>query len=75
VRRLQQQGKSEQEAIELAETVDLDRAAFIKRHFGLEWPREYFHLMINSGTGDEAVVQTILDAMRAFQGVRETLRS
>jgi cytidylate kinase len=75
VRRLQQRGKSEQEAIELAETVDLDRAAFIKRHFGLEWPREYFHLMINSGTGDEAVVETILDAMRAFQGARETLRS
>lgn len=75
VRRLQQRGKSEQEAIELAETVDLDRAAFIKRHFGLEWPREYFHLMINSGTGDQAVVETILDAMRAFQGVSETLRS
>jgi cytidylate kinase len=68
VRRLQQTGKSEREAIELAETVDLDRAAFIKRHFGMRWPpREYFHLMINSAMGDELVVQTILDAMKAFQ--------
>jgi cytidylate kinase len=68
VRRLQQMGKSQQEAIELAETVDLDRAAFIKRHFGIQWPsREYFDLMINSAMGDEPVVQTILDAMKAFQ--------
>jgi cytidylate kinase len=68
VRRLQQTGKSEREAVELAETVDLDRAAFIKQHFGMQWPpREYFHLMINSAIGDELVVQTILDAMKAFQ--------
>lgn len=66
VKRLQQNGKSEQEAMELAETVDLDRAAFIKQHFGVEWPaREYFHLMINTWVGDECVVQTILNAMRA----------
>ncbi len=63
---MQQRGKSEPEAIELAETVDLDRAAFIKQHFGVEWPaREYFHLMINTWVGDECVVQTILNAMRA----------
>ena len=63
---LQQTGKSEQEAMELAETVDLDRAAFIKQHFGVEWPaREYFHLMINTWVGDECVAQTILNAMRA----------
>ena len=68
VQRLEQQGKSEQEAIELAETVDEDRAAFIKQHFGVEWPqRSYFHLMVNSTMGDGAVVETILDAVRAFQ--------
>lgn len=68
VRRLQQRGKTEQEAIQLAETVDLDRAAFIKQHFGVDWPsRHYFHLMINTTLGDEAVVQTILDAMKALQ--------
>ncbi|HTR34492.1 MAG TPA: cytidylate kinase-like family protein [Bryobacteraceae bacterium] len=68
VQRLEQQGKSEQEAIELAETVDQDRAAFIKQHFGVEWPqRSYFHLMVNSTLGDGAVVETILDAVQAFQ--------
>jgi cytidylate kinase len=70
VSRLQQMGKNEQEAIELAETVDRDRAVFIKQHFGMDWPpREYFHLMINSTLGDETVVRTILDAMEAFQKV------
>lgn len=67
VRRLQQQGKTEQEAIELAETVDEDRAVFIKQHFGIDWPtRQYFHLMLNTSIGDEVVIQTVLDAMKAI---------
>jgi hypothetical protein len=68
VRRLQQTGKSEQEAIQLAETVDLDRAAFIKKYFGVEWPpRQYFNVMINSAMGDEPVVQMILEGIEAIQ--------
>jgi cytidylate kinase len=68
VSRLRQMGKSEQEAIQLAETVDLDRAAFIKQHFDVEWPaRQYFHVMINSAMGDEPVVQMILDGIEEFQ--------
>ena len=63
VSRLRAMGKSEEEAIQLAETVDRDRAAFIKQYFDVEWPaRQFFHLMINSTIGDEAVVRTILDA-------------
>src|SRR5580698_10746248 len=66
VRRLQQTGKSEKEAVELAESVDLDRAAFIKQHFGVEWPaRQFFHLMINSTIGEDAVVEIILNARTA----------
>jgi cytidylate kinase len=68
VRRLQQEGKSEDDAIQLASTVDLDRAAFIKQYFGIEWPaRQFFHLMINSTMGDAAVVQTVLDGLSAIQ--------
>lgn len=68
VSRLQQTGKSQREALELAETVDLDRAAFIKQHFGVEWPaRHYFHVMVNSAMGDESVVQVILDGIEVFQ--------
>jgi cytidylate kinase len=70
VRRLQQQGKSEEEAIQLVSSVDQDRAAFIKQYFGIEWPaRHFFHLMLNSAMGDAAVVQTILDGLSAIQKV------
>jgi cytidylate kinase len=68
VRRLQQSGKSEDEAITLAETVDRDRADFIKQYFGIEWPaRHFFHLMINSTMGDKTVVQMVLDGLSAIQ--------
>jgi len=64
VRRLRARGKSEKEAIELAETVDRDRADFIKRYFDVEWPeRHRFHLMVNSGLGEQASVEIILDAV------------
>jgi cytidylate kinase len=67
VRRLQQEGKSKEEAIQLASTVDRDRADFIKQYFGIEWPaRHFFHLMINSTMGDTAVVQMVLDGLSAM---------
>jgi cytidylate kinase len=66
VKRLLKAGKSAEEARQLAETVDHDRAAFIKQYFGVEWPaRQYFHLMINSTIGEEAVVETIMDGVAA----------
>ena len=66
VRRLQSRGESAAAAERLAETVDRDRAAYIKRYFGVEWPdRHLFHLMVNSAIGDEAVVETILQGIAA----------
>lgn len=62
VRRLRAAGKSEKEAIELAETVDRDRANFIEKYFKVEWPgRHRFHLMVNSGMGEDVAVEVILD--------------
>ena len=67
VRRLQAMGKSEQEAIKLVETVDEDRAAFVKRYFNVIWPeRHRFHLMVNSRVGDEVAVDTVLDVACKF---------
>jgi Cytidylate kinase-like family len=67
VRRLRTRGKSEKEAIELAETVDRDRADFIKRYFDIEWPgRHRFHLMVNSGPGEDVAVEIILDAVGQY---------
>jgi cytidylate kinase len=68
VRRLQQAGKSQEEATQLVETVDRDRADFIQQNFGIQFPaRHFFHLMVNSTMGETAVVQTVLDALSAIQ--------
>lgn len=71
VRRLQATGKTEKEAIELAETVDRDRADFINKYFRVDWPgRHRFHLMVNSGMGNEAAVEIILDALACYEKER-----
>ena len=64
VLRLESEGKTRDEAMELAEGVDRDRAAFIKENFGIKFPaRNFFHLMVNSTLGEEAAVQIILDGV------------
>lgn len=73
VRRLEATGKTEKEAIELAETVDRDRAAFINKQFNVDWPgRHRFHLMVNSGMGNEAAVEIILDALARYTKERSS---
>jgi cytidylate kinase len=73
VRRLRARGKSEKEAVQLAETVDRDRAAFIKQYFKVEWPaRDRFHLMINSDIGESAAVETIVNSIALFEKRRGT---
>jgi cytidylate kinase len=68
VHRLRSSGKSEREAMELAQTVDLDRAAFIKKYFNVDWPeRHRFHLMVNSSLGEEVVLEIILGAVQRFE--------
>src|SRR5208283_1903664 len=67
VRRLLARGKSEDEAEELVDTVDRERADFIQKYFHVEWPdRAIYHTMINTGIGDEAVVHVILDLMKTL---------
>ena len=68
VRRLMGQGKSHSDAAQQAETVDEDRAAFIKQYFGVEWPdRHKFHLMVNTTVGEESAVQMILDGIATLE--------
>ncbi len=67
VRRLVANGVGEEEAMRLLDKVDKERADFVKNYFGMEWPtRTLYHLMINTGVGDPAVMETILSAMKIF---------
>jgi len=68
VRRLEAEGKSEKEAVQLVESVDSDRAAFIKQYFHVDWPeRQRFHLMINSTIGLEGAVDTVLNGIALYE--------
>ena len=51
MRRLTTEGQSEKDAVELAGTVDRDRASLYPERFDVEWPARFFNLMINSGNG------------------------
>jgi len=64
IARIMTLGKSAAEAEDLVETVDKERAAFIQQYFGPNWPvRHLYHMFMNSAAGDEAVVESILQAM------------
>jgi len=65
--RLISRGKSETEAVELVASVDSERAEFIKEYFAKEWPnRTLYHAMLNTATGDETVIQMVLNLMEAM---------
>jgi cytidylate kinase len=60
-RRLISEGKTKGDAEMLVDTVDRERAAFIKKYFHVEWPnRSVYHAMLNTIAGDEMVIQAIL---------------
>lgn len=66
MRRLQSQGYREKESETLVDTIDRERAAFIKRYFHAEWPNlPVYHAMINTASGDQAVVRTMLSFVNA----------
>ncbi|MGC1619830.1 MAG: cytidylate kinase-like family protein [Candidatus Acidiferrum sp.] len=67
VRRLLARGKTEKEAQERVDSVDRERADFIRKYFNVEWPdRDVYHAMINTAVGDDTVVRMILDLMKAY---------
>jgi len=74
LRRLLSRGKNETEAHELVDTVDRERGNFIEKYFNAEWPnRSLYHVMVNTSVGDEAVVQTIVDFIKAFDSKLTTV--
>ncbi|MEK6303326.1 MAG: cytidylate kinase-like family protein [Acidobacteriota bacterium] len=67
IRRLTALGKNQIEAIQLLNTIDDERAAFVKRYFGKEWPvRHLYHAMINTLPGDAACVSIVLNVIEAM---------
>jgi cytidylate kinase len=56
--------KNDAEAINLVDTVDQERAEFIKHYFKVQWPsRHLYHAMLNTDAGEDETVNTILNLM------------
>ena len=67
VRRLIARGKPREEAEELVDTVDRDRRDYVQKYFHVEWPNlPLYHTMINTASGNEIVVQAILNFMNTL---------
>ncbi len=68
IRRLINLKMSEQEATEMVDTIDRERAAFVRKYFNAEWPcRRLYHLMLNSDNGIEHVGDIILATMDSLE--------
>jgi cytidylate kinase len=69
LRRLKARGKSQKDAEQLVDTVDRERTEFVRKYFRVEWPdRAVYHTMINTAIGERAVLEIILDLVRALDG-------
>jgi cytidylate kinase len=69
IRRALADGSSRDEAEDMVDSVDRERAAYIKHYFNSDWPtRSLYHVMLNTAVGNEPVIQTILETMRLVEG-------
>jgi len=71
IKRMVRLKMSEPEAIEMVDTIDQERAAFVRKYFNAEWPcRRLYHLMLSSDSGLEFVTEQILSAMEHLERKR-----
>jgi cytidylate kinase len=65
-RRILERTGNEAEAVTLLDSMDDDRRKFVKHYFGHEWPnRQLFQAMLNTGTGCDLAMETILHLLNA----------
>jgi len=65
VRRLIADGNTPRHAEVLVDTVDRERAAFIRNYFQVEWPNlPIYHAMVNTMAGDDVVVNAMLSFLQ-----------
>ena len=71
LRRLAGLKMPEKEAAEMVDTIDRERALFVRKYFNAEWPcRRLYHIMLNSDAGIDFVTETILQVMDRIEAAR-----
>jgi cytidylate kinase len=72
MRRLLETGESQSEAENLLDSVDRERAAFVRKYYGKEWPdRSLYNVMMNTTIGDDEVTDTILNVVETMNRVNQ----
>jgi cytidylate kinase len=68
IQRLVRLKMKEKDAIEMVDTIDKERSAFVRKYFGAEWPcRRLYHLMLNSDNGLEHVTDMVMATMESLE--------
>lgn len=72
IHRLITAGMSQENAIADVDTIDRDRAAFVKDYFKFDWPELHqFNAMFNTEVGDSCVVEMIVQCAQRYAGTHE----
>jgi len=68
IRRLLKLKMDQQEATEMVDTIDGERAAFVRKYFNAEWPsRHLYHMLLNSDPGIGYAADAILATMEMLE--------
>ena len=68
IERLVRLKMKEKDAVEMVDTIDKERSAFVRKYFNAEWPcRRLYHLMLNSDSSIEHVTNTVLATMDSIE--------
>jgi len=68
IRRLISSGESQDRAIELVDTTDEARAAFVRQYLGLKWPeRHLYHAMFNTEMGESCTAAMLVECLQQFE--------
>jgi hypothetical protein len=73
IRRLISRGETQDKAIELIDTTDKARAAFVRQYLGLKWPEPHlYHAMFNTEMGESCTSAMLVECLQLFQHDRRS---
>jgi cytidylate kinase len=68
IRRLISSGESQDRAINLVDTTDDARAAFVRDYLGLKWPEPHlYHAMFNTEMGESCTATMLVECLHQFE--------
>jgi hypothetical protein len=67
IRRLISKGETQDKAIELVDTTDKARAAFVRQYLGLQWQEPHlYHAMFNTEMGEACTATMLVECVQQF---------